>query len=86
MSTADLQQVEGAGLAAVSGEGRGAGGVDAVDPVVQLHLARRLRIFCTCGYGYCEHYRGGEASVGAGGGRGSRVAVSSVLMAPARRS
>ena len=84
MSTADLQQVEGAGLAAVSGEGRGAGGVDAVDPVVQLHLARRLRIFCTCGY--CEHYRGGEASVGAGGGRGSRVAVSSVLMAPARRS
>lgn len=80
----NLQKMKSPSLASVPGEGRGAGGVDAVDPVVQLHLARRLRIFCTCGY--CEHYRGGEASVGAGGGRGPRVAVSSVLMAPARRS
>ena len=34
--------MEGAGLAAVPGEGGGAGGVDAVDPVVQLHLAGSL--------------------------------------------
>ena len=39
-----LQKVEGAGLAAVAGEGCGAGGVDAVHPVLQLHLARSLKV------------------------------------------
>ena len=37
-----LEQVQRAGLAAVAGEGGGAGRVDAVDPRVQFRLARSL--------------------------------------------
>ena len=40
----DLQEVQGPGLAPVPGEGGGAGGVDAVDPVVELHLTRGLQV------------------------------------------
>ena len=39
----DLQEVESPSLASVPGEGRGTGGVDAVDPVVELHLTRGLQ-------------------------------------------
>ena len=35
--------MEGPRLAPVPGEGRSTGGVDAVDPVVELHLTRRLQ-------------------------------------------
>ncbi len=38
-----LQEVERAGLAAVAGEGGGAGGVDRVHPVLQLNLTGSLR-------------------------------------------
>ena len=45
----DLEEVKGPGLAPVPGEGRGAGGVDAVNPVVQLNLTRGLK-YRNCKY------------------------------------
>ena len=39
----DLEEVQGPCLAPVPGEGCGAGWVDAVDPVVELHLTRSLK-------------------------------------------
>ncbi len=39
----DLEEVQGPCLAPVSGESGGTGGVDAVDPVVELHLTRGLK-------------------------------------------
>ena len=39
----DLEEVQGPGLPPVPGKSGGAGRVDAVDPIVQLHLTRSLK-------------------------------------------